>query len=392
MFGGASNQDPWQNAANMARSIAAEGQSEPNVDPKDRKAIEDLSRVAELQVKEAIHFDLPSSIKIDVVTRGDWSEQSLKHYRPLFEQFGNAMGNIEMGEQAQSDPMSAMLNQMMQGLGPSLVATSAASMIGHLGSKATGQYDLPIPRQTDTILVVPQTLNTLAEQWSVPVEELQLWILLKEYLTHGVLSIPHVQARLESLLLDFASAFKMDTEVIGDQFGSIGSLSDMRELEQLSDQFSSPDAVLSMMRTGAHDLLMPQLDALVAIVIGYVSHTMDTIGETLLPNHKTITNNFYMRWMSDNPADRFMEQLLGLELNENTIVRGNSFIKGIVERAGQAGIEKLWADELDMPTAAEVDAPGLWLARVNFSTDQNAEAKPDAFEVPDDLSGLDDLE
>ncbi|MEZ5225555.1 MAG: hypothetical protein R2710_02485 [Acidimicrobiales bacterium] len=40
-----------------------------------------------------------------------------------------------------------------------------------------------------------------------------------------------------------------------------------------------------------------------------------------------------------------------------------------------------------MPTAAELDAPGLWLARVGLDPDMEL---PD-IEIPDDLSGLDDL-
>ena len=45
---------------------------------------------------------------------------------------------------------------------------------------------------------------------------------------------------------------------------------------------------------------------------------------------------------------------------------GRAFVTGVVERAGEDALARLWADELDLPTPAEVDAPGLWLARIGL--------------------------
>ena len=41
-------------------------------------------------------------------------------------------------------------------------------------------------------------------------------------------------------------------------------------------------------------------------------------------------------------------------------------MSGVVERAGEDALTRLWSDELDLPTPAEVDAPGLWLARIGL--------------------------
>jgi uncharacterized protein (DUF2342 family) len=38
----------------------------------------------------------------------------------------------------------------------------------------------------------------------------------------------------------------------------------------------------------------------------------------------------------------------------------------VVERAGEDGLARLWATERELPTPAEVDAPGLWLARIDL--------------------------
>ncbi len=38
----------------------------------------------------------------------------------------------------------------------------------------------------------------------------------------------------------------------------------------------------------------------------------------------------------------------------------------MVERAGEDGLARLWATERELPTPAELDAPGLWLARIDL--------------------------
>ncbi len=47
---------------------------------------------------------------------------------------------------------------------------------------------------------------------------------------------------------------------------------------------------------------------------------------------------------------------------------GAAFVDGVVERAGAEGLARLWASADNLPTPAEVDAPGLWLARIDLPT------------------------
>ncbi len=386
LLGGAQGGDPWAGAADLAAAIASEGGAEPNLDPLVRIRIEELVRVAELHVAQATGITLPSNAAVTPVTRGEWTRRSLAAYRPFFERFGEALGTAGPGAVA-GDPLGMMLGQLFQALGPALVSASAGSLIGHLGQRALGQYDLPVPRSgSHEVLVVPAAIDATAGEWGVPVDELRLWVLVQELATHAVLSRPHVGRRLESLLIDFAAAFRPNPEAIAERFASFESLTDLSQLQAMSEQLADPDTVLTMMRSPAHDLLAPQFDALVASVLGFVSHTVDGICRQLVGPHDQIRARFRQRVTDVAPADRFMERLLGVEINERTLGRGDRFIDGIVTRAGDEGLERLWADELDLPTAAEIDAPGLWLARIGFDADAGAID----IEVPDDLSGLGD--
>jgi uncharacterized protein (DUF2342 family) len=46
--------------------------------------------------------------------------------------------------------------------------------------------------------------------------------------------------------------------------------------------------------------------------------------------------------------------------------RGSAFIEGAVDRVGPEALDRLWLSDRELPTPAEVDAPGLWLARIDI--------------------------
>jgi len=393
LLGGAGG-DPWVMAARLASAIATDGGTEPNLEPLERMNVEELARVAELHVAQARGIALASTTSIEAVTKGTWTEKSLATYRPLFERFGEALTTAIEAESGDgpdpadlgSDPLSAMLSQLFTSMGPMLVSASAGSMIGHLGQRALGQYDLPIPRSSDTVLIVPSNISAMADEWDVPVDDLRLWVLVHELTAHAVLSVPHVGKRVETLLLDFAAAFRPNADAIAEQFSAMDAPTDLSQLQAMSESMGDPEVLLSMMRSPAHDLLVPQFDALIASILGFVAYTVQDICDGLVASNDRIRARFRQRWIDIAPADRFMERLLGLDVTEQTLTRGDQFIAGIVERAGDEGLGRLWADELDLPTAAEVDAPGLWLARIGLEGDLGDVSA----EVPDDLSGLDD--
>ena len=78
-------------------------------------------------------------------------------------------------------------------------------------------------------------------------------------------------------------------------------------------------------------------------------------------------------------ASRFVERLFGLELTQPKLDTGSAFIEGVVQRAGTASLRHLWDDPAHLPTPAEIEAPGLWLARVD----------PDAAGQLPDVGGVD---
>jgi putative hydrolase len=299
---------------------------------------------------------------------------SLEAYRPLVERLAEALGpsDADLGEEPMepTDPMAGMFSGMLEMFQPMVLAMTAGSMVGHLARRTFGQYDLPIPRplsgaNADELLLVVPNLDEFAAEWSLPAEDLRLWICVNEVAHHAVLGVPHVRARLDELLLQYVSSFRNDPTALEDRIGEI-DLSDPGALANLQEVIGSPDVILGAITSPAQDALRPQLEALVATVEGVVDHVVDVVGGELIADYPKLTEALRRRRVEAAEADRFVERLFGLELSQATYDRGNAFVAGVLERAGQDGLRRLWEGPDLLPTPPEVDAPGLWLARIDL--------------------------
>ena len=82
----------WESAYQLAGAIANEGRPESNLDPSDRVAIEQLARVAELQVAEATGRPFDAQIRLEPLNRTQWARRFLDDERPLLERLSGSIG------------------------------------------------------------------------------------------------------------------------------------------------------------------------------------------------------------------------------------------------------------------------------------------------------------
>lgn len=390
--GGALGGGGLDNALNLAISIASGGQSETNVDPVDRIAMEQLARVAELHIGQATGLSTSTDgpLTIAPVTKADWVRKSMQAYKPLLEQMAAAMTKPDSEDEFGGDPQMAMFNQLFASIRPMMVNMTTGSMIGQLGSQAIGTYDLPIPRPgTNELLVVVPNLDAFGGEWSLDKDELRLWIALSEVAHHVVLSIPHVAKQMSKLVGQYVNAFKNDTSAITDSLegfdpAGMGDMNDIVGMQnQLQEMFGNPAALIGSMRSDEQVALLPEMAALVGVIVGYVDHIMDSVGNNLISSYSQLTEALRRRRVTTAESDRLVERLLGLELDQELYDRGRAFIDGVVDLGGDEGMAKLWESVETLPTPNELGSPGLWLARMGIDFDVEID--------PADLAGLEEF-
>jgi len=390
----------WDGARQLALSIATGGESEPNVDPLERIRFEQLARVAEIHVAQATGLSTSTTgraVTVSPVSRSQWTLATLDAFKPLVERMAVALhpptpeasGHPAVpGEDPSGDPTEAWLGQIMGLLSPMLLGMTTGSLVGHLATRSFGLFDLPVPRPaSDDLLVIAANIEAFGSDWSMDGDDLRLWVCLHQLTNHAVLGVPHVRARLDELLGDYASAFESDPDALGSKLGDLDiDPSGGDPMARFQEIMGDPEVVLGAVRSRRQEEILPWLETLVSVVAGYVDHVMDRIGAGLIGSYGQITEAMHRRRVESASSDRFVERLLGLDLTQDHFDRGRAFVDGIVERAGTEALEQLWSSAEVLPTPNELTAPGLWLARVGIEVELDLDTTFDF----DDLSALDE--
>ena len=358
----------WDAARQFAMLGATQGETEHNVDPAVRIAFTELARIAAMHVNDVTGADTEFP-EPRVVTRSQWAAETLDAYRPLFTDMATSLGQQPAGDDdASSDPMMQMMAGLNRMMAPAMMGMSVGSMVGTLSQRVFGLFDLPIPRERHEVVLVGRTIDDFAAQWEIPLDEMRLWVLAHELSGYRVLSIPHIRDELTGLVRAHVGGFRPDPSAIADKLGGFDPFSGGGDdpMQALQQAFSDPEILLGAVESPAQRELQPRLDAAVAAVVGYTDWVVDAVAVRVVGGEALRIAEAVRRQRSGStPDDQFVERLLGIRVGEAQVVRGKSFVQGVVDRVGEHELTRLLDLPGSMPTPNEIEAPGLWIARVS---------------------------
>ena len=211
-------------------------------------------------------------------------------------------------------------------MGPMLAAIQLGSAVGHLARSTLGPYELPIPRTSPRLLVVPANATRFAEDWSLDPDEVRLWVCLREVTAHAVLSRPHVAERMRELLVRVVQGMAEDTAGLVDRIQDI----DLTQPEALQSLLGDPTALMNIEPSPARRRAADDLLAVVAALLGYVEHVLDLAAARLLGGRGAIAEAWRRRQVDRESADRAAELMFGLDLGPAQIDRGTALRQGRV--------------------------------------------------------------
>ena len=355
----------WQLATEAAASGARGDTNDPEPDPATRIAFNRLADIADMHVREITSLPTgPNDVhtEIHTTTRAIWAHRTLQDLRPLFTDLATAL-NQPQPSQTSGDPLASMFANMSSLIFPSLMGITIGSMIGSLAQRAFGQYDLPLSRpHASDILVVSHTVDTFASDWSIAADDLRMWVLVHELASHAVLGTPAADGLMDTIR-SYVGAFRPDAEAFMAQLGDLDP-GDGQALEKLQKTLSDPMVLVGAIKSPEQHAISPVLDARVAAVTAYIDHVVDQVGARLLGNASPIAEAVRRRRLDGRAEADLAERLLGVSLSRQLQKRGADFVAGVVERAGDAALRPMLASAVNLPTPNELDAPGLWLARI----------------------------
>jgi putative hydrolase len=361
----------WDMARQFAMMAATNSSTEPNVEPTSRIAIHQLAAVADLHVRDVTGLSTSDTTQppvVDVVNRSTWVHHTVEAFKFYFSDFSGNSNSTIGGENLdpESNGMDAMMSNLTKMMAPAMLGMSVGSMIGQLSLRTFGQYDLPLPREPKSqLLFVVRNSEEFAKDWSIKVEDMQMWLLIQELTFHALFRIDFVRDAVTNLVKQHVAGFNPNPNALGQRLTNI-DVTNTDPAAMMQKLLGDPTLLLGDERSAKQQALAPKLDAIICAIICYVDHVVDTVANRILGNGAQISEAFRRRRVESSSQDQYVEQLFGIYLTDDQVDRGEKFIAGVIERQGEIGLTRLWAREGNLPTPNEIAAPGLWIERINL--------------------------
>jgi putative hydrolase len=389
----------WEVARQVARWVALEGQNEPAVPAEDKARLAEVVPAAEQRVMGETG-EPPPSRPVALLSRAEWADQALQTLRPVLEKLAVSMqGDLselagETGDGDEDDgpdprannPFAALfgtgpgaggaggpggpgdmganpLAGMFGAIGPLLLGVQCGFMVGQLAQSLLSEHDflLPIADPPRPALIVPN-LEAFHANWSIPADDLRFYLALGEAVRSRVVARPWIRERLVGLASEYVSSFRVDPSALEAQLGSF-DLSDPSSLEGAA---LDPDALLGAMQSPEQLAVLERFQLTTAVLETYADSVVERLAEPMIKSLPTIREAMRRHRVERSEADRFIQRLLGLDPSRRLHDQAAAFCRGVEERAGAAALDRLLESESMLATPAELEAPGLWLARIEL--------------------------
>jgi coenzyme F420 biosynthesis associated uncharacterized protein len=279
--------------------------------------------------------------------------------------------------------MRALLDPVLEragkGLGPLrpavklavgvMLTTEVGVVVGYLAQRVLGQYELVMleepdrdadaePSRPPRLLFVMPNLGQAVTSFNADEREFMTWVALHE-VTHAVQfgGVPWLRGHMAGLIRELLAT----AEVRMDRKRTL-RLPTAADVRRVASALRRGDFVALVATQDERDTL-DKVQAVMAVIEGHAEHVMDAVAPDLLPSLPRLRAAIDRRRQRQSLASRIVARLLGLEMKLRQYERGKRFCDEVVRLGGADALRHVFASPDALPTLAEIDEPGAWLAR-----------------------------
>lgn len=359
----------WEIAQQTALAIAAPGRELPASD-RDSAEFAEAVGVAELwldQVTALPACDGPAR----ALGAGEWtrlattSEGLGVYVEPVAEGMSGALAKDlpeEMRGMLGGDAAEGPMGQALGAVSAMLYGVQVGTIAGNLAGQLLGCYDLGVPTVDARITgTVAGNLTRFAKDYGFEPTELRYWLALREAAQRRVfVGVGWLRSHLTDLIRRFAADAEFDPVAMMETLRGFGIDTPPEAIEELLQQ---PDA-FRVEPTTAQRRTLSRLQALVAFVEGWNETVVRAAAQQRLPALPRVEETMRRRRAEKGPGERFLQQLIGLDLTPADVRQGGRFCAAVIAARGQEGLDRAWQRAGCLPRPEELAEPSRWLVRM----------------------------
>jgi coenzyme F420 biosynthesis associated uncharacterized protein len=338
----------WVVAERIATFVAGTGDADPpTVDLAPIAAESETRVVAYTGLQPARPLPRPEGI-----SRREWVSSNIGSMRalldPVLERAGKGLGPLRPA--------------MQIGVG-FLLSTEVGVVLGYLGQRVLGQYELvlldeAVANRPPRLLFVLPNLGQAVRSFDADEREFMTWVTLHE-VTHAVqfAGVPWLHAHVAGLIRELLS--RAEVRIDTPRKLRIPSTDEIRRTLSALRQGD----LVSIVTTEAERETLDQVQAVMAVIEGHAEHVMDAVAPDLVPSLPRLRAGIDRRRRSQSGVSRLVAKLLGMDLKLRQYEQGKQFCDAVVREGGVAALHHVFSSPEALPTLAELDDPHAWLQR-----------------------------
>jgi putative hydrolase len=252
--------------------------------------------------------------------------------------------------------MAGMLGPMadlMKGVGSALFGAQMGQALAKLAGEVLSSTEVGLPLgKTGVAALLPGNVAAYAEGLELPVEEVRLYVALREAASHRLFThAPWLRSHLLGALETYAREIRIDESAIEEAMSGMDPMDpEVAATIDLSEVFKTED-------TEQQKAALSRLGTTLALIAGWINVVVaEAVGERL-PTMDRLMESARRRRATGGPAEQTFEALVGLELDPAKVRAATRLWQSLTEARGIEGREAVWAHPDLMPSAADLEHP-----------------------------------
>jgi coenzyme F420 biosynthesis associated uncharacterized protein len=333
-----------------------------------RRAVTELRDLADAvrePVRELTGLRSPEAAgQVAVVDRPGWIRANVDGFRVVLDPLVSRL------QERGSVPAAG---SVVTAVGSRVTGMQAGLILAYLASRVLGQYELFLPPD-DTLadgaapagrltLVAPNIVM-VERELGVDPHDFRRWVCLHEE-THRTqfTAVPWLRGYVQEQMTEFLLASELDPAAI------------LKRLRAAADAVAGAvrgaddsESLIEAIQTPRQREILDRLTCVMTLVEGHGDYVMDAVGPRVVPSVAQIRERFNARRGTAGRMEKAIRRILGIDLKMKQYAQGSRFVREVVDEAGMAVFNKVWASPQTLPTSAELGAPHAWLERVGGSS------------------------
>lgn len=331
----------------MASRIAGTG---PQIGPAHRAALDEslAEVVAEAEGAVAAFTGLSlqgPATRPWVMRRDEWIGQNLRGFEGVLEPVTQRL----LGRRLEG-PMAPVRRKAL--------AVQVGALLGYLGRKVLGQYDLFLPPDDrDLLYFVGPNVIEIERRYRFPPRDFRMWLALHE-LAHRLQfeGVGWLRGYLTGLVDEYLGTLELDVRAL------LEGLRRARE-EARRNPRAREMGILFLLMTPAQRETFRKMQALMSVLEGHGNFVMDRLSEGRVRGAERMRRTLQQR-RHRRGLEKAMQRAVGIDVKVRQYDQGERFVAEAVALAGEDGFARVWRSPGHLPTLDEIARPRHWVERV----------------------------